>query len=58
MLRWSNNLPHQSKIIFCVFRKHNRRDEGREDGSESNDDKVGLLTSAIMEEELEDNLPV
>jgi len=40
--------------------KHNRRSEGREDGSENNDDKVGLLTSAIMEEELEDpdNLPV
>ena len=42
------------------YRKHNRRSEGREDGSENNDDKVGLLTSAIMEEELEDpdNLPV
>ena len=40
------------------FSKHNRRDEGREDGSENTDDKVGLLTSAIMEEELDDNLPV
>ena len=42
------------------YRKHNRRSEGREDGSENNDDKVGLLTSAIMEEELEDpdNLPI
>ena len=41
-----------------IYRKHNRRSEGREDGSENNDDKVGLLTSAIMEEELEENLPV
>ena len=43
-------------------RKHNRRTEGsgREDGSvaDSNDDKVGLLTSALMEEELEENMPV
>jgi len=38
--------------------KHNRRSEGREDGSENTDDKVGLLTSAIMEEELEENLSV
>merc|ERR1712110_844986 len=40
--------------------KHNRRTEGREDGSEGNDDndKVGLLTSALMEEELEENLSV
>ena len=46
--------------IQIVIRKHNRRSEGREDGSETNDDKVGLLTSAIMEEELDDpdNLPV
>ena len=47
--------------IQLLVRKHNRRSEGgREDGSETNDDKVGLLTSAIMEEELDDpdNLPV
>ena len=45
-----------------LARKHNRRSEGsgREDGSveDSNDDKVGLLTSALMEEELEENMPV
>ena len=40
-----------------VFRKQNRRDEGREEGCDNNEDKVGLLTSAIMEEELE-NLSV
>ena len=43
-------------------RKHNRRSEGggREDGSlaDTNDDKVGLLTSALMEEELEENMSV
>ena len=48
--------------IFLHARKHNRRTEGggREDGSvsDSNDDKVGLLTSALMEEELEENMPV
>jgi len=38
--------------------KHNRRSEEREDGSDNTDDKVGLLTSAIMEEEMEENLPV
>ena len=36
------------------FRKSNRRVEGCVDGSESTDDKVGLLTSAIMEEEFEE----
>ena len=45
-----------------LIRKHNRRSEGsgREDGSveDSNDDKVGLLTSALMEEELEENMSV
>ena len=44
--------------ILNNYRKHNRRTEGREDGSEGNDDKVGLLTSALMEEELEENLSV
>ena len=46
--------------FFNTRRKHNRRTEGREDGSEGNDDndKVGLLTSALMEEELEENLSV
>ena len=51
-----------SKYLYLNFfntdRKHNRRTEGREDGSEGNDDKVGLLTSALMEEELEENLSV
>ena len=49
-------------MIFAVVRKHNRRTEGagREDGSvaDTNDDKVGLLTSALMEEELEENMSV
>ena len=54
---------YQSALnIFLAGRKHNRRTEGsgREDGSlaDSNDDKVGLLTSALMEEELEENMPV
>eukprot|EP00090_Calanus_glacialis_P045876 TRINITY_DN8762_c0_g1_i2.p1 TRINITY_DN8762_c0_g1~~TRINITY_DN8762_c0_g1_i2.p1 ORF type:complete len:580 (+),score=132.33 TRINITY_DN8762_c0_g1_i2:291-2030(+) len=34
--------------------KSNRRVEGRVDGSESTDDKVGLLTSSIMEEDFEE----
>jgi len=37
-----------------LVRKSNRRVEGRVDGSETTDDKVGLLTSAIMEEEFEE----
>ena len=50
-------------LLICVdIRKHNRRSEGggREDGSvgEAGDDKVGLLTSALMEEELEENMSV
>jgi len=36
--------------------KSNRRVEGRVDGSESNDDKVGLLTSSIMEEDFEETI--
>jgi len=34
--------------------KSNRRVEGRVDGSETTDDKVGLLTSSIMEEDFEE----
>jgi len=37
-------------------RKNNRRIEGRVDGSETNDDKVGLLTSSIMEEDFEETI--
>jgi len=36
--------------------KNNRRIEGRVDGSETNDDKVGLLTSSIMEEDFEETI--
>ena len=48
-------------LIRVHSRKHNRRSEGggREDGSVAEgDDKVGLLTSALMEEELEENMSV
>ena len=45
-------------VTIISHRKHNRRTEGKEDASEGNDDKVGLLTSALMEEELEENLSV
>jgi len=34
--------------------KSNRRVEGRVDGSETTDDKIGLLTSSIMEEDFEE----
>ena len=66
---YSNPLKRGTNFGMCLkcckvlklwnnYRKHNRRTEGREDGNEGNDDKVGLLTSALMEEELEENLSV
>jgi len=39
--------------VILQTRKSNRRTEGRVDGSEEGEgDKVGLLTSALMEEDL------
>jgi hypothetical protein len=37
-------------------RSNNRRLETRVDGSEAEEDKIGLLTSALMQEEAMDSL--
>jgi hypothetical protein len=38
------------------YRSNNRRLETRVDGSEAEEDKIGLLTSALMQEEAMDSL--
>ena len=38
-------------VTMILFRKGNRRLETRVDGSEGEEDKIGLLTSALMQEE-------
>ena len=43
-------------VTMILFRKGNRRLETRVDGSEGEEDKIGLLTSALMQEEAMDSL--
>jgi hypothetical protein len=43
-------------FVIMTFFRSNRRLETRVDGSEAEEDKIGLLTSALMQEEAMDSL--